>query len=177
MNIDIRADGEQVLLRSFDSSLITETYLSWFQDNKVNQYLMEQGSRTTLNDIRMYVDSLQKSSEDHFLAIFFRENEKHIGNVRIGPIDSITKKCRYGMLIGDINYHRKGIGTEVVKVASDICFKTLGMQKIYLEVFENNYAAVRIYEKNNFITEGLLRKHKKLNGIYQDIRIMSLFNS
>jgi len=176
MNINIRAEGERILLRSFDSSLITNTYLSWFHDRKVNQYLMEQGARTTLDDIRVYVESLQKSGEDKFLAVFFKQNEKHIGNVRIGPIDSVTKKCRYGMLIGDTDYHGKGIGTEVVKVASEICFNTLGMQKIYLEVFENNYAAVRIYEKNKFITEGLLQKHKKLNGVYQNIRIMSLFN-
>ena len=50
------------------------------------------------------------SNFDYFFAIFVKKNSKHIGNVRLGPIDFKAMKSNFGILIGNKNFH--GIGME-----------------------------------------------------------------
>jgi len=173
---ELQAEGDRILLRSFDTSLITDSYLSWLHNPEVNQYLLKPDAETSLEDIRSYVDSLQTSGKDHFLAIILKEENRHIGNVRLGPFDEKAGICQYSMMIGDASCHGKGLGTEVVATALKLCFDTLNFRKVFLDVIEGNKAAIRIYEKNNFLTEGILRQHKWLNGELHDLRIMSIFN-
>lgn len=171
----IEASSQRLILRSFDDSLVNEQYLSWLHDERVNRYLLKPSNETSLDDIRKYVRSLTESADNCFLSILDRETGQHIGNVRLGPMDHGAHTCQYSMMIGDTDYHGKGIGTEVVALALKICFETLGMNKVFLDVIEENKAAIRIYEKNGFKTEGKLKQHKLLNGTLYDLRIMSVF--
>lgn len=170
------AEGERIILCAFDAKLITETYLRWLHDPDVNRYLLKPSVDTTLEDIRSYVASLQNSGKDYFLSIFLKEDGRHIGNVRLGPIDSLAGTCQYSMMIGDTTCHGHGLGTEVVTTVLRLCFQTLKFRKVFLEVLENNKAAIKVYQKNGFITEGVLRQHKWANGRVYDLRIMSIFN-
>jgi [ribosomal protein S5]-alanine N-acetyltransferase len=170
------AEGERVVLRTFDSSLITTNYLRWLHDPAVNRYLLKPDINTTLDDIKNYVDSLQESGDNYFLAILMKKDGRHIGNVRLGPFDLLAGTCQYSMMIGDASCHGIGLGTEVVTSALNLCFQVLKFNKVFLEVIEDNKAAIRIYEKNNFVTEGILRQHKWLDGKIHDLRLMSIFN-
>lgn len=176
MNTRIEAVSERLILRSFDYALVNERYLGWLHDERVNKYLLKPDVNTTLQDILEYVSGLVESPDNHFLAIIDRDSGLHIGNVRLGPIDHASMVCQYSMMIGDVEFHGKGIGTEVVTMAAKVCFEQLGMNKLFLDVIESNKAAIRVYEKNGFVTEGVLHAHKMLDGEGHDLRIMSLFN-
>lgn len=176
MHAPLEASSERLTLKSFDYALVNERYLSWLHDERVNRYLLKPNTDTTLDDVLAYVRGLVESPDNVFLAILDRKTGEHIGNVRLGPMDHESRVCQYSMMIGNADYHGRGVGTETVALAADICFRTLGFRKLFLDVIEENKAAVRIYEKNGFQTEGVLRAHKLLNGRLYDLRIMSLFN-
>ena len=53
-------------------------------------------------------------------------------------------------MIGDKNYWRKGICTDVVKMVVNYAFKNLHLKRIELYVSAENKAAVRCYEKVGF---------------------------
>lgn len=176
MNKSLRAESDRLVLQTFDSALITERYLSWLHDDQVNRYLLKPNKETSLDDVAGYVRGLMESDNDCFLSITDKVSGLHIGNVRLGPIDWQSRVCQYSMMIGDVAFHGRGVGTEVVGLAVGICFAQLGMRKVFLDVIEENKAAIRIYEKNGFVTEGMLREHKMLGGTVHDLRIMSVFN-
>ena len=162
-------------LRHFDLNFVGDEYLGWLKDEEVNRYLLKADQDITIEEARRYCTELVESDHDIFLAIILKENERYIGNVRIGPIDFESRVCKFSMMIGDKDVYGRGLGTEIVEKCIDYCFEQLNMRKFCLDVIEENKAAVRIYEKNGLITEGVLQEHVLLNGKACDLRIMACF--
>lgn len=54
--------------------------------------------------------------------------------------------------------------SEVIRAA-----RTKGLEKIELEVFASNAAAIRLYESAGFVQEGCKARARKLDGRYDDI--------
>ena len=50
-----------------------------------------------------------------------------------------------------------------------------GIEKVELEVFSDNLGAVRLYESFAFSLEGVKVRGRKLDGRYQDVKLMALW--
>jgi putative acetyltransferase len=50
-----------------------------------------------------------------------------------------------------------------------------GIEKVELEVFSDNLGAVRLYESFGFCLEGVKVRGRKLDGRYQDVKLMALW--
>ena len=72
-------------------------------------------------------------------------------------------------------YWGDGIITKAIKCVCDYAFKEIKLKKITAEVFTENIASVRVLEKNNFICEGILKKHAFKNNKFYDIAYYSKF--
>ena len=167
--------GSNFRLESFSEKYITEEYVNWLKDEEIIKVIISANPNITIEDVRDYCHKMMESKENYFFAIVTNEN-KHIGNLRLGPIDFNARICRYGMMIGDKSYHNRGIGSEVVKLALDFCFEKIGMHKVFLDVLDHNKPAIRIYEKNGFITEGIQHDHVFKDGQFYDMRLMGIIN-
>ena len=108
-------------------------------------------------------------------TILIKENlrKKHIGNIKLEPIDFEEKNTVLGIMIGDINYHRKGIGYESINLVINFLKKN-NFKKIYLGVSEYNTNAFNLYkkigfkiiEKDNTPLGKKKNKRTNKNGIY-----------
>jgi RimJ/RimL family protein N-acetyltransferase len=49
------------------------------------------------------------------------------------------------------------------------------LERIELEVFASNTPAITLYEKKGFVVEGVKKKARKLDGVYDDMIQMALF--
>ena len=72
------------------------------------------------------------------------------------------------------DFRRLGIGTRLLEQTIRAA-KDLGLERIELEVFASNTAAVKLYEKAGFVVEGVKKKRRKLDGEYDDLVGMVLF--
>ena len=63
-----------------------------------------------------------------------KKNNRHIGNVRLGPIDDERKISKFGILIGDKDFHGLGVGTEVMGLIKDFSFNYLRLKKLRFDV-------------------------------------------
>lgn len=52
---------------------------------------------------------------------------------------------------------------------------SIGLKKVYGEVYSNNMASIKMVNKNKFFLEGCLKKHKFLDNGFVDIYIYSKF--
>ena len=76
---------------------------------------------------------------------------KVIGHIEIVLIDYEKANGMLGpVLISNPSLRNKGYGKEAVKLAVDFGFNNIGLDEIYLWVFEFNPAALRCYEKVGF---------------------------
>jgi sialic acid synthase SpsE len=112
-----------------------------------------------------------------FWAICIKNESKHIGNIKIDPVEIKHGICEYGIMMGDKNEWGKGFAKEASKLVIEFCFKSLNLRKMNLGVIESNTKAVNLYMKLHFNIEGKLINHINLNGKFVNVLRMSLFNN
>jgi ribosomal protein S18 acetylase RimI-like enzyme len=72
------------------------------------------------------------------------------------------------------DFRRRGIGTRLIDEAISRA-KEKGLERIELGVFASNAPAIKLYEKMGFVVEGVKKKARKLDGVYDDLVNMALF--
>ena len=72
------------------------------------------------------------------------------------------------------DFRRLGIGTRLLEQTIGEA-REMGLERIELEVFASNAAAIKLYEKAGFVVEGVKEKGRKLDGEYDDLVGMALF--
>lgn len=156
----------KVKLRIFKKNLIKKKYLNWMNDSDTSKYLINYNKKYNLKDIQKYVENLLNSKLDYLFSIH-KNNDEHIGNLRLGPINPKTNTIRFGMMIGNKKNWGKGIGSQVMEFTIKKSFKENDFDKIILSVSDKNIAAIKLYEKFKFKIDKRykIKKIGKLNLI------------
>jgi RimJ/RimL family protein N-acetyltransferase len=98
-----------------------------------------------------------------------------IGVTGLHQIDHRNRNCEWGIWIGPPSRWNQGFGTEACRLAVGYAFDQMAMEKVSLDVYQDNDRAKRSYSKAGFSTEGILRRHYWLRGRLVDVEIMSVF--
>lgn len=166
--------SERIVLRPLSLLHLSQQYVNWLNDEEVNKYITFSGD-ITLAKLKGYLINVEKS-KILFWAIHIINSDKHIGNIKIDPVDKKNGLCEYGILIGDKSEWGKGYAKEASQLVIDYCFNTLHLRKMTLGVIDCNENAVKLYKSLGFEVEGILKKQEFHFGKYQDGLRMALFN-
>jgi RimJ/RimL family protein N-acetyltransferase len=104
-------------------------------------------------------------------------NKCAIGSCQLLNINSVFRSGEIQIRIGEFNSWNKGIGTEAIRLLCEFGFRDLNLNRIYLHVFATNIRAIRVYEKNKFVREGILRQAAYINNEFVDVVYMGLLKS
>lgn len=168
---------ERLYLCKLDASHCNDNYLGWLHDDEVCKYLETGRYPQNEEDLLGFVENTYKK-EALFLAIHRKDNNKHIGNIKIDSINRIHQTAEYGILLGDKTSWGHGFAKEASDVVLRHCFNRLNLRKITLGVISGNVGAVKLYkEKLNFEEEGLLKRHVLNQGKYCDVIRMATFST
>jgi RimJ/RimL family protein N-acetyltransferase len=120
----------------------------------------------------VYVLSNIEKEIPQFVAM--KENEV-IGWCDITPMrrEGFRHCGELGMSVRD-GFRRLGVGTRFVEQMIQEA-KEQGVERVELEVFGSNIPAIRLYEKMSFTVEGVKKKARKLDGVYDDLVVMAMF--
>jgi len=166
--------GKKIYLRELREEDASEEYCNWLNDSVVNKYL--ETKKCTLNELKEYIKKKVDDSNVCFFGIFVKENDKHIGNIKLEPIDFQQKKATLGILIGNKEYWGKGIGTDATKLILDHAFNDLNLEEIKLGVISENKAAIRVYEKVGFVIDHINKNKVKYENKLYDQILMKIKN-
>lgn len=169
-------ESERLIYKPLSLYHCSDEYVNWLNDYDVFIYL-ESGGNYTKEKLYDYLKEVEKKNI-YFWAIHLKGNEKHIGNIKIDPINSRHNIGEYGIMMGDKLEWGKGYAYEASKRIIDFCFFEggLNLRKMTLGVVKDNTSALRLYQKLNFKEEGHYLKHAFHNGKYCDVIRMALFN-
>jgi RimJ/RimL family protein N-acetyltransferase len=157
-NIDLTS--ERLFYKRLSIEHLSTEYLNWINDPLVNMYLETRGNYT-MDLLKAYIEE-QFEKEVYFWAIHLKDSDKHIGNIKIDPINLELNSGEYGILLGDRLSWGKGYAKEATKRILTYCFEELKLSKITLGVINENVMAVNLYKKIGFTVD----KIKKNVGIY-----------
>ena len=77
-------------------------------------------------------------------------------------------------MIGEAETRGKGAGSFATKTMLEHAFFNLNLQRVELEVLDDNKEAQKLYEKCGFVFEGKKRKARYKSGRFVDTRLYSI---
>ncbi|MBW8308967.1 MAG: GNAT family N-acetyltransferase [Candidatus Paracaedibacteraceae bacterium] len=157
MQISEKIIGNTIHLCGIPSDCISPDYIEWMQDSEVNRFLETRHEEWTLCKIQDFVQKQNDSSDQLLLGIFV--GQTHIGNIKLGPINSIHKVATISLIIGNKNYWGKGIATEAITLIKNYAFDKLGIKKLTAGLYANNLGSLKAFLKAGFSLEGIFKNH------------------
>jgi len=170
-------EGEKIDLRPLCLQDIEGCWRHWFNNPKVTRYMERGLFPMTRGALREFYSKVVNSGDNLVLAVVWKKNGRHIGNVGIHNIDWINRKAEFGIVIGESAYWGKGSGYEASRLMVQHAFNRLNMRKIFLGVRSDHHAAIRAYHKAGFCQEARLKEELYREGRYHDVLRMCQFNS
>ncbi len=129
---------------------------------------------------------IQSRNDVAFFMIEDTESGKAIGSCQLLNIHSVHRSAELQIRIGSTTSQNRGSGSEAVRqlIAYGFSklelhriaaygFSKLELHRIALHVFATNQRAIRVYEKNGFVREGLLRQAACIDGQWLDVVCMA----
>ena len=100
-------------------------YVSWL-NNQVVMFTEQKGIFHSQESIQKYVKEKFFSTNEYLFGIFLKN--KHIGNIKLGPVDFVHKLLRFHF-IGQVDYWGKGIMTKIINKLVSYSFENLGIRE------------------------------------------------
>lgn len=165
---------EKIGLRELTFEDINGEYCSWLNDLEVNMYMQSRYSIWNLDKMKKYIDNL--SENEYVFAICCLKTSKHIGNIKLGPVDWINRKAEISILLGDKEFWGKGFGTDAVKLVSEYALQILSLNKVIAGCYSKNKGSASVFLKNGFVQEGRLKREVIFKGEYTDVLLFGKCN-
>jgi ribosomal-protein-alanine N-acetyltransferase len=166
--------GERLYLREVRPSDVNENYYRWMNDPEVTQYLESRFYPNSMESLREYVAGKRGDRNNVFLAIILKDGDRHIGNIKLGPIDWIHRIGDIGILIGERDCWGKGYATEAIGLVVDYAFRVLNLHKLTAGCYDLNQGSAQAFQKVGFVIEGIRKQHYYCSGKYVDVIMMGI---
>lgn len=170
-------EGDRIYLRSVSPDDANEKYCRWMNDSSVNKYLESRFFPHSLETLRDYIKTKLGDTENPFFAIILKADDRHIGNIKLGPINTIHRLADIGIMIGEKDCWGKGYATEAIRLVADYAFNTLNLHKVTAGFYETNTQSLKAFIKAGFVQEGIRKSHCFCDGKYVDDIIVGLIKS
>jgi len=167
--------GERVRLRAIEREDLA-FFVEWLNDPEVTAGLIQVLPLSMAQEEEWFNEILKRPDYEKPLAIEILQDLewKLVGDLGFFNVNMRVRSAELGIFIGEKGRWDQGIGTEAVRLMLMNGFDTLNLNRISLEVFENNLRAIHVYEKVGFTTEGLKRQAMYKDGEYLNVLIMSI---
>lgn len=164
-------ETSRLRLRSLHPSDVGETYLSWVNDPEIIRFLEVRFNGVQKHaDLQSFVDSMSASPNNYIFGIFRKDDDRHIGNIKLGPILREHARSEIGYLIGDRSSWGKGYATEAIHRVARFGLDDLGLKKIKAGCYEANIGSAKALLKAGFEHEATV----PLDSICDGRRVASL---
>ena len=128
---------------------------------------------STLNEKKWIEDKIFDKNNVN-CAICLKETDEFIGCVFLNDIDYINRSGHCPTFIGEKNQWGKGYATDARVLILKHAFHDKGLERIWAHVDEDNIGSLRMLEKCNYKSEGLLRRASYVDGRFRNFVVLSI---
>jgi RimJ/RimL family protein N-acetyltransferase len=160
--------GNKIYLRGLEKADLKGAYFDWLNDREVTKFMESGRFPNTREAMKKYYHDTRLSGNDVMFAIIDTETDKHVGNIRLGPINWIARVAPFGIMIGDKEFWGRGYGTEAIKLVLDYAFNRLNLHKVTAGIVAIHKASIKAFEKAGLEIEGRVKSQFCLDGKYYD---------
>jgi RimJ/RimL family protein N-acetyltransferase len=110
----------------------------------------------------------------YFFVACLLEDDRPIGTLGLFDVDLLDGGAGLGISIGAPGDRGRGLGTDMLHALLGFGFGMLRLERIWLDVYDINPGARRVYERVGFVHEGTLRRAVFREGRYLDVHRMAI---
>jgi len=149
-----------ITLRRLKENDVSDKYVSWLNNLEVNRFLECRLSLHTIASTRTYIASLAKPGSAEFIfGIYIDDGDNHIGNIKIGPINSHHKHATVGLIIGEISEWGKGYASKSIRLISEYAIRSLGLESLNAGCYSQNIGSYKAFLKAGWKCTGKITSH------------------
>jgi len=115
-----------------------------------------------------------QGKEGYFFVACLLEDDRPIGTLGLFELQLTDGTAGLGISIGDPDDTGRGRGSDMLRALLGWAFRTLRLERIWLDVYDFNPRAKQVYERVGFVHEGVLRHAIYREGRYADVHRMSI---
>lgn len=167
---------KDIFLQSISLDDANENYVAWLNDPLVNQYLETRYSEQDLNSVKGYISANLNNPLEQLFTIR-TNNNKHIGNIKVGNINKTHNIAQVSLFIGEKESWGKGYAYQAIRLISQYAFDILSLRKLTAAAYFNNIASTKAFLKAGYKIECRLKNHYILNGEACDIIQVAMFKN
>lgn len=93
--------SSRLLLRAIEPADLNATYRGWLIDPEVNRYLETRFLPQTIEILEAYWQAHRDDPASPWFALCLIADGRHIGNIKLGPIDWLHRRADISLFIGD----------------------------------------------------------------------------
>ena len=166
---------ERLILQCLDPENFSSAYLNWLNDPTINRFLeVRLNPPKSIKELQLFIQKTNSSRDEVLLGIHLRD-QSHIGNIKIGPIDSYHGRADIGIVIGEKSQWGKGIASEAITAVSHFAFETLRLNRLTAGLYGQNVGSMNAFLKAGFSREATLSSYWNVgDGMRDDEIIMAL---
>tara|TARA_B110000196_G_C21121854_1_gene653643 strand:+ start:1409 stop:1933 length:525 start_codon:yes stop_codon:yes gene_type:complete len=166
----------KIFLRELNHDDINKYYLDGFKNDDVIKFLEIDGKNLTKEKVIEYIDLGKKIKSYYMYAICLKENNKQIGNLKIGPINRKHMLSDLVTVIWDRSQWGKGLATVAIKLGNKIAFEKYNIRKLTGGMIADNIGSIKAYTNAGWFIEGELQNHYIIEGKLKNRIVVSCFN-
>ena len=128
----------------------------------IGQYNLERHKKV-INDVNEY-----------HLSIFDKSDNYLVGHIILAGFSDPNDSIEFRRIV--ISRKGNGFGRDAIKLTKSLCFQHHNKHRLWLDVLSENERAIKLYESEGFLKEGLLRDSVKQGNIFKSVWIMSILS-
>lgn len=168
----VRIETGRLLLRSMEETDAEPHYVRWMNDPETLRYTESRYTAHSAEEIRSYIAAMWSDPDSLFLGMEIADDHRHIGNIKIGPIDWHHRTGDIGLLIGEADCWGKGYAFEAISALAGYAFENLGLEKLTAGVYAPNIGCIRAFERAGFMREGIRRSQCQFENSRVDVVLL-----
>jgi len=150
-------------------------FVSWFNDWRTARTLGLRAPLSTATEERWFDGMIgRQGSSDYVFVACLLEDDRPVGNCGLHDIDPENGGAMLGIAVGRPDDQGQGLGSDMLRALLGFGFGQLRLERIWLDVYDANPGARRVYERVGFVYEGTLRHDAFREGRYLDVVRMSI---
>ena len=169
-------ETKRLYLRGLDDQDTEGPYFQWMNDGEVTRFLEARFFPQSRSALKSFIQSMS-DGRNLLLGICLKSDNRHIGNIKLGPINTIHRHADLGLLIGDKSEWGKGYACEAIKALTDYAFSHLNLIKVSAGIYSTNIGSIKTFEKAGFVHEGQLKNQFFSEGEWIDHCLVAKFRS
>jgi RimJ/RimL family protein N-acetyltransferase len=150
-------------------------FVRWLNDRRTTRTLLMFSPLSQIQEERWFDQMLEHQGMDrwHFV-VCRRVDDRPVGVIDLHEVDLRNGGASLGILIGDPADTGQGYGGDALRALVGFGFDELRLERIQLDVFDDNEGARRLYERVGFRHEGTLRRAVYRDGVFHDLHRMAI---